>query len=244
MLIRLQNSTEIINLEDNLIDLSEWLYNTQQNVDYLKLLKLYLDQQHFVLKDEFLKFLKSFESLNLIEILKNNENQIRSNERYKMITNDIYENFNKIFESIIYCLSFIKDETLLQVIEFLRIPYINRSNNMFTHIKYIVQTAPSNTVIDLKTMVDVDLHPYIDFITKLSLDQVLQLAKAAAQLGIDSLIQLSGIHIACAMKTMSTEQIRTTFGVPDHYKHGVDEALQTKLKALYISDQQNWEKFI
>jgi len=145
----------------------------------------------------------------------------------------VHTHIDRLLSPIVHRLRFLKDRTLLAVIEYLKIASSRRSNTMFESLPFSYQGCEANT--DFRTLVDVSLHPYIDFVEKLDDDMFMELSRASLQLGIPSLTHLIGCRMAKLVSTLTEREIRQRFGVPDD--KFVDA---TKEKLDFILKQQAW----
>jgi hypothetical protein len=125
----------------------------------------------------------------------------------------VHINIDFLLGPTIHHLRFIKDSTLLTVIEYLEIPSALRSNNMFDGLPFAYQSASAEA--DFKCFVDARLHAYIDFIEKVDDELLLELSRASIQLGIASLSTLIGSRMAKLIRTLGEKDIRRRFGVAD-----------------------------
>ena len=140
---------------------------------------------------------------------------------------------DQLLAPLTHRLRFLKDKTLLSVLDYLRLPSERRSNTMFETLPFSYQSCEAQT--DFRTLVEASLHPYIDFVEKMDDEMFMDMARASLQLGIPSLAQLIGCRMAKLVNTLNEREIRQRFGVPDDkFVDATKEKLDTILK------QQAW----
>lgn len=143
-----------------------------------------------------------------------------------------------VFEPFTHRLTFLKEKTLLAVIEFLSIKSDKRSNEMFDDLPSKCKGCDLSKT-QLKEIVDSDLHVYIDFIERFDDATFLELSKAAVELGIHSLCVLVGCRMARMIYTVGESGIRSRFALPS--THFVDST-NKRLEELLASE--SWLKMV
>ena len=247
MLFRLHNGSTV-SVENHLLNLSEFLENELKNVQPLNLINEALKNSPYKRVKPF--FMKAVEDLIPEGFhgddmkhyeLGNSESKIYQDLQQKFSNHPDQEalegaleylqtNIDEVFAKLIHHIKFLKDETMLLVVEFLNIRCSKRSevDDMFNRLPFHMQGCPPG--VDLKTMADPALHVYIDFIRKPNIHQLLDLAKAASLLGISSLAQLAACRIANFISELSEKQMRNKFEIPHKFNDPVMEILRGKLR--------------
>jgi len=250
MLFHLQNG-ELVTLPDDCTDLSEFFVKLQSEStpvftmeEHLKRLpefrKVRLDFVTFlqsVLTDhpteENLKQLNRTTSTlhqELIDKFKDHPQEAC----LKACLEYVRQHMHLFFEQLVHRLKFIKDDVLLFVFEFLQIRSSLRNVKMFEYLPFAMHGCGPTT--DLKSVMDPNLHPYIDFVRKLSDEMVLELAKAASLLGIHPLSVLLGCKMASIIMNTPESEVRKRFSIPEKYKDSTLEKLN------FVISDKSWLK--
>ncbi len=252
MLFRLENGA-LETLDDSLTDLSVFFTNIRELVNPLNTLEETLRKGPYKkIRNDFIELLKkSLAALNngcqdltdeYIHQLSNPDSPLSlhlktqaSDETMRNCLDFVHVNIDELLSPAIHRMKFVKDKTLLLVLEYLKIPCPRRSDTMFESLPFSYQGRDHNT--DFRSLLDPCLHPYIDFIEKLNDEMFMDVSKAALSLGIKSLTTLIGCQMARLVNTLSVRDIRTRFGVPD------DKFIDsTKEKLDQILEQKAWLK--
>lgn len=143
-----------------------------------------------------------------------------------------------VFEPFTHRLTFLKEKTLLAVIEYLTIKSGKRSNEMFDDLPSKCKGCDLSKT-QLKEIVDSDLHVYMDFIERFDDATFMDLSKAAVELGIHSLSVLVGCRMAQMIQTVGESGIRNRFALPS--THFVDST-NKRLEELLASE--SWLKMV
>ncbi len=151
------------------------------------------------------------------------------------ILNYVQLHVDRIFERLVHILKFLKDDMTRLILEFLQIPCKERSESMFGNLPFLVQRDPKNT--DLKSVVDPEFHLYIDFIRKISFEQLMELSRATSLMGVRPLNELIGTRISQIICEHSEKEIRAKFEIQDKYRDAVNDKLHSLLK------EQAWVTF-
>lgn len=125
----------------------------------------------------------------------------------------VHVNVDQLLAPVIYRLSFLKDRTLLAVLDFLRLPSSRRANGMFETLPLAFQGCEPDT--PLQNLVDPSLHAYVTFALQLDDEMLMDVTRASVQLGIPALTHLLACRMAQLVATVNEADIRQRFGVPD-----------------------------
>lgn len=250
MRFRLENGTVVV-LEDQWVDLCQLFTQIREQVHVLTTLDDTLRESPFKkIRTEFIDVLKRVLQTSTgleqpdeehVRQLGNPDStlsqavkrEVADNEQMMGCLEFVHVNIDRLLAPIVHRLRFVKDRTLLLVLDYLKIPSTRRSNTMFEALPFSYQGCDSHT--DFKTLVDASLHPYVDFVEKLDDEMLMEMARAALQLGLPSLTHLLGCRMAKLISTHTEREIRQRFGVPDDkFVDATKEKLDTILK------QQAW----
>jgi hypothetical protein len=246
MLFRLHNGS-LLSLNDELTELSEFFMAIKQDVtpisllaDMLKktkykkvkaiLIKIIEDILSNNCTDEDLKQLSSPESKLSLEIKARCKNQ-PDVELLESALAYIHTNIDVIFEPLIHHIKFVKDEMMMLVVEYLQIlprSSKKRGDNMFEGLAFLIQGSPPGT--DLKSLLDPELHPYIDFIQKVNDEPLLELTKTSCLLGIKSLTYLVGCKLATTISELSEKTVRQKYNIPSKFRDSIMEKVRSLVK--------------
>lgn len=145
----------------------------------------------------------------------------------------VHVNVDRLLAPIVHRVRFLKDKTLLAVSEYLQLSSPRRSNTMFDTLPASYQGSDPHA--NFRTLVHASLHPYVAFVEALDDDMLMEMARAAVQLGIPSLVHLLGCRMAQLVNTLGEREIRQRFGMLDDK---FAEAIKEKLDQILA--QQAW----
>jgi hypothetical protein len=144
----------------------------------------------------------------------------------------IHMKIDTIFNGVVNRVTMVKGRTLAQVCDFLQIPCAVRGQDMFSSLPHVMQGIGPG--VDLKTVVDPSLHPYIDFVNGLDEQSLLELARASHVLGIPTLTTLVGCRMARLLTELPEQVFRNKFNIPAKY---MDPTLQ---RLRQIRSEKPW----
>ena len=160
-----------------------------------------------------------------------------TNDEQKQIISHIIQDFNKMFYNAVYRLSFVADNILLLVIEFLSIQCTKKEEDMFENLPYSIQGCSSN--VNIKSLVSPVFHQYIDFIDARSDEELLQLSKSACLLGIKPLTTLLGCKLALIIINSPETELRKKFKIPEKFRNSVMDTIRENTEKIRANE---WTK--
>jgi hypothetical protein len=153
------------------------------------------------------------------------------------VLEEVIQHHSEVFDPAIHHLKFItKDQVLQHVVTYLEIPSTLRAEDMFASLPYLIKGGEQD--VDLKTVVEPPIHPYLDFASQLSDEMLLDLTKASCLLGITTLTMLLSCHFARVLNDTCETEIRKRFEVPSHLKSTTMEKLRAMVK------DHPWAQFV
>lgn len=141
-------------------------------------------------------------------------------------------NIETIFKDVVDRMKMVKGAALQQVVDFLHIACPIRGPDMFDNLPHLLQGIGPE--VNLRSVVDPVLHPYIDFVEALDEKSITELVRASHCLGIPTLTKLLGCRVARMLVVLSENAFRKKFDIPEKYR---DTTLQ---KLREIRRQQPW----
>jgi hypothetical protein len=129
----------------------------------------------------------------------------------------IQDDFPAIFGKVAHKISFVRDDIMQYVVEFLSFP--DNSVDMFDNLIVAFRSRTTPTIPNWAT--------YESFIGKITdKEELCRLAGAATTLGIEPLVRLVGWQMAGILNNLSDTEVRETFKVPLQFRDSTLDAIE------------------
>lgn len=222
MIIQLKE--ELVALNDQDIKLSDFLMEVNE-LESVDLVEKSLKRVSFKKIQDTLKSLLPVKVTDMnSSVIKEVKTKIelardRSEPSVALTYTELLAHIDEIFELICHRISFVNDDTMKLVLEFLVIPHGNKSPTMMDELPYYVQNEPSKNIFQI--IDDIQFPLYTKFLQERTDKQIMELAVAAVALGIKPLTVLTGCCIAYTYKNETEATFRARYEIPEKYRDAV-----------------------
>ena len=239
------NNGEIVEVNDNDVELSEFMTAIQTSVDPVQLIEEFIGKSDFKVVRDVINPLMVFDIKELndpkkLNIVKDSIQELKESHVDKKIleiVTKVHKNLDEIFRPVVHRIKFLSDDVMGLIIEFLSIPCAcERSDGMLDNLPYGIQGCAPGT--PLSSLVNTPFIPYAKFIEDRSDDELLKISVAACLLGVKPLIILTGCKMAQSIASHTTDQIRNKYKIPEKFRDSVMDRISK------VPGTDKWAAFV